>query len=62
MDTTASPYTFLGQLQDTRMVFNRSGSIAGVTPIPEPSTYALWLAGLAGMGLVARSRRKALKP
>lgn len=30
----------------------------GVSPIPEPSTYALWLAGLATVGFIARRRSK----
>jgi hypothetical protein len=30
-----------------------------VTPIPEPSTYALMLLGLAGVGAIARRRRSA---
>jgi hypothetical protein len=29
-----------------------------VTAVPEPSTYALMLAGLAGIGFVARRRSK----
>ena len=34
--------------------------LANVTPIPEPGTYALMLAGLVGVGrMVARARRKA---
>jgi len=28
-----------------------------VTPVPEPETYALFLAGLAAMSFVARRRR-----
>jgi hypothetical protein len=42
----------------------QSGTVAGgysgemsVTAIPEPETYALFLAGLAAMGYVARRRR-----
>lgn len=30
-----------------------------VAAVPEPGTYALWLAGLVGMGLVAWRRRPA---
>ncbi len=30
-----------------------------VQAIPEPSTYALMLAGLAGVGLLAKRRRQA---
>ena len=33
------------------------GSINFLTPIPEPETYALMLAGLAAVGFVARRRR-----
>ncbi len=35
--------------------------ILSVTPIPEPGTWALWLAGLGAVGFVAR-RETALKP
>lgn len=28
-------------------------------PVPEPATWALWMAGVAGVGAVARRRRKA---
>ena len=35
-----------------------SGSIGVTTPIPEPETYAMLLAGLGLMGLVARRRRR----
>jgi hypothetical protein len=38
-----------------------SGSAIAVAAIPEPETYALMLAGLAGIGVVARRRRTGAK-
>ena len=35
------------------------GTTSTVTPVPEPETYALMLAGLGAMGVIARRRRKA---
>lgn len=35
----------------------RGGDVAQVTPVPEPSTYALMLAGLAALGFAAKRRR-----
>jgi PEP-CTERM motif-containing protein len=32
--------------------------VALVSPIPEPSTYALLAAGLAGIAVITRRRRK----
>jgi choice-of-anchor A domain-containing protein len=36
-----------------------SGELPPVTPVPEPETYALMLAGLGVLGVVARRRRRA---
>lgn len=38
--------------------FGSYGSIKVLAPIPEPETYALMLAGLAGVGLVARRHQR----
>ena len=38
---------------------SRRQDMVYAAPVPEPSTYALMLAGLAGVGLVARRRRAA---
>jgi len=35
------------------------GTTSTVTPVPEPETYALMLAGLGAVGMIARRRRKA---
>ena len=37
---------------------NRTGAIAVTAAVPEPETYALFLAGLGAMGFVAKRRRK----
>ena len=39
------------------MVDNGGGSVNFATPIPEPETYALMLAGLGAMGFVGRRRK-----
>lgn len=42
---------------DLNFVINRAGSIAAVTAVPEPSTYALMMAGLLVSGVVGLRRR-----
>jgi hypothetical protein len=37
---------------------NSEGFVTVTTPVPEPSTYALMLAGLAAVGFVGRRRRQ----
>jgi hypothetical protein len=49
---------FDGALTQTT-VFIDDVNLAVAAPIPEPGTYALMLAGLAGIGAVARRRRAA---
>lgn len=38
------------------IAFELAEAVTSVTAVPEPQTYALMLAGLAGLGLVARRR------
>jgi hypothetical protein len=58
MDVTQTTNSPIGLLEDTRMVFNREGSIAAVTPIPEPAMVAMLLPALAIVGAAARARRR----
>ena len=41
----------------TDLVGDNTWRLQQVPTIPEPGTYALWMAGLAGMGLLVRRRR-----
>jgi hypothetical protein len=59
LDATRDIYTALtgsSAVEDVRLVLNRSGTIAGVTPIPEPGTWAMLALGLAAVGAAARRR------
>lgn len=46
-----------GTLQGNLQVNTNVSGFSSVTVVPEPGTWALWLAGLAGVGAVARRRR-----
>jgi PEP-CTERM motif len=54
--TTTSPSSLLPifGIVDNTLVANSSTTVYG--PVPEPSTWALWLAGAAGLGMAARRR------
>jgi len=43
-------------LQETNLP--RTGAIAVTAAVPEPETYALFLAGLGAVGFMAKRRRK----
>lgn len=67
IDSVFTPYTKSGQF-DLVIAFNDGARVdadyddmvIGLTlaPVPEPETYALMLAGLAGIGAIARRRAK----
>jgi hypothetical protein len=59
----AVQFTALAGAKITSLVFSSSDNAFesanfSITPIPEPETYALMMAGLGVMGFVARRRRK----
>lgn len=54
IDETQNVQSFLGALSDTRLVFNRQGSIAAV--VPEPSSAVLLIGAALGWSLQRRRR------
>lgn len=48
-----------GSRSITAWAYENSGVGLTVTPVPEPATMAMWLAGLAGVASIARRRRSA---
>ncbi|MCG8317571.1 MAG: hypothetical protein MI976_30505 [Pseudomonadales bacterium] len=56
LDVTQDTSSPLGPLSDTHMVFNRAGTIAAVSPVPEPSFYAMFLSGFLILGAMFRRR------
>jgi hypothetical protein len=55
MDVTAGQSGILGTIDNVRLQFNRAGTLVEITPIPEPSTYALL--ALGALLLTARVRQ-----
>jgi len=59
VDVTQDTTSLLGDLNNTHLVFNRTGTIAAVSPIPEPSVYAMFAGGLIVLSAFARKHRRA---
>ena len=51
--------TTTGQIQSFVEIEGQSATWDGVTPVPEPETYAMMLGGLALIGVIGRRRRAA---
>jgi hypothetical protein len=50
--------TSYGDVSGSTATFSHAAWIAQVTAVPEPSTYVMLLAGLAGIAAISRRRRK----
>lgn len=59
-DVVQTQNSALGVIENPRLVLNRFGSVDQVTPVPEPSTYLLMLAGVGvlAIGSSVRARRR----
>ena len=57
--STVLPFGTAGQVGSGFTINNGGGNLNFATPIPEPATYALMLAGLGVMVFVARRRKAA---
>ncbi len=56
-DSVPGTNSSFGDLSGSTAVFSHVDWINSVTAVPEPQTYALWLAGLAGLVSAVRRRR-----
>ena len=58
MNLAAGSYKYVVSGSSTGFFgYSLSSSIVEVTPVPEPETYAMMLAGLAALGFLARRRQ-----
>lgn len=58
VNESVSQSTVLGDLPLASIAFNRTGTIDAVTAVPEPSTWAMMLAGVAGLLVVAGGKQR----
>jgi hypothetical protein len=60
VDEKGTIYLVAEQIQDGSLSDGKSQLIVLTAPVPEPETYAMLLAGLALMGVVAKRRKSKL--